>query len=432
MTVDNVEFNMDRIVVFGPGPKFKGGIANYNTSLAKALDRLNAGEIYIVSWTQQYPAIIPRDFIDRSSKADLLEGTNIKVHYITNYNNPATWNKTVRLIRELKPKMVIFQWAIAIQGLPLGYIAKKLKKIKGLEVVFDLHFVIQKEGSSVDNRFTRMGIKHAHSYVVHAYKTYNELKQLFPKKNFKLVEPGKPSAGIGTRVVKLYHPVYDMFKPDPDFDIDKVKKELNLRKYVFLFFGFIRKYKGLHDVIQAFARVAEQRDDVSLLIVGESFWQTLDTKKFSTRVKNAVFGAAKSIFLKKQDDEREYRPLELIDQLGIRSKTVVVNDFVPNEDVHIYFQVSDAIMLYYLTATPSGVESIGYNFKMPILATRVGHFPETVKDGYNGYLAEPGDISSMAAAMIRAIEKPIPREYVEETSREMSWANYVQAILNAR
>ena len=423
---------MQKIVVFGPGPKFKGGIANYNTSLAKALDRLNAGEIYIVSWTQQYPAIIPRDFIDRSSKADLLEGTNIKVHYITNYNNPATWNKTVRLIRELKPKMVIFQWAIAIQGLPLGYIAKKLKKIKGLEVVFDLHFVIQKEGSSVDTRFTRMGIKHAHSYVVHAYKTYNELKQLFPKKNFKLVEPGKPSAGEGTRVVKLYHPVYDMFKPDPDFDIDKVKKELNLRKYVFLFFGFIRKYKGLHDVIQAFARVAEQRDDVSLLIVGESFWQTLDTKKFSTRVKNAVFGAAKSIFLKKQDDEREYRPLELIDQLGIRSKTVVVNDFVPNEDVHIYFQVSDAIMLYYLTATPSGVESIGYNFKMPILATRVGHFPETVKDGYNGYLAEPGDISSMAAAMIRAIEKPIPREYVEETSREMSWANYAQAILNAR
>ncbi|MCK7536122.1 MAG: hypothetical protein MZV63_36605 [Marinilabiliales bacterium] len=132
------------------GPEFKGGIANYNTSLAKALDKLDVGEIYIVSWTQQYPAIIPRDFIDRSSKADLLEGTNIKVHYITNYNNPGSWNKTVRLIREIGPKMVIFQWAIAIQGLPLGYIAKRLSKIKGLEVVFDLHFVIQKEGSTID------------------------------------------------------------------------------------------------------------------------------------------------------------------------------------------------------------------------------------------------------------------------------------------
>ncbi len=423
---------MDKIVVFGPGPRFKGGIANYNTSLAKALDKLNVAEIYIVSWTQQYPAIIPRDFIDRSSKSDLLEGTNIKVHYITNYNSPLSWNKTVKLIRDIGPKMVIFQWAIAIQGLPLGYIAKKLSSIKGMEVVFDLHFVIQKEGSNIDKTFTRMGIRHAHSYVVHAYKTFDELKRLFPKKEFKLLDPGKPPVGKGKRVVKLFHPVYDMFKPDPEFDIEKEKRALNLNKHVFLFFGFIRKYKGLHDVIRAFAKVAERRNDVSLLIVGESFWQTLDTKKMSTRIKNAMFSAAKSVFLRKQDDERQYRPLELIEELGISDRVTVVNTFVPNEDVHKYFQVSDAIMLYYLTATPSGVESIGYNFKMPILATRVGHFPETVKDGYNGYLAEPGNIESMAEVMIKSIEKPIPRDHVAETSREMSWLNYANAILNER
>ena len=423
---------MDNIVVFGPGPKFKGGIANYNTSLAKALDKLDNAEIHIVSWTQQYPAIIPRDFIDRSSKSDLLEGTRIKVHYITNYNNPFSWRKTVRLIKEIGPKMVIFQWAIAIQGLPLGAIAKRLGRIKGLEVVFDLHFVIQKEGSKIDRIFTKMGIRHAHSYVVHAYKTYHELQKLFPKKSFKLIDPGKNFEGSGTRVVKLFHPVYDMFKPNENFNIHEEKEKLGLKENVFLFFGFIRKYKGLHDVIKAFAKVAEQRNDVSLLIVGESFWQTLDTKKTSTRIKNALFGAAKSIFLKKQDDERNYRPLELIDELGIKDKVTVVNTFVPNEDVHKYFQVSDVIMLYYLTATPSGVESIGYNFRMPMVATKVGHFPETVKDGYNGYLAEPGNIESMAEVMIKAIEKPIPRENVAETSREMSWANYAKAILYER
>ncbi len=423
---------MDKIVVFGPGPKFKGGIANYNTSLAKALDKLGVAEIHIVSWTQQYPAIIPRDFIDRSSRTDLLEGTGIRVHYITNYNNPASWQKTVSLIRSIGPKMVIFQWAIAIQGLPLGYIARKLAKGNNIEVVFDLHFVIQKEGSNIDKTFTRMGIRHAHSYVVHALKTFNELRQIFPQRPFRLVEPGKAPVGEGTRVVKLFHPVYDMFNPDPNFKREIVKEELHLKKYVFLFFGFIRKYKGLHQVIEAFAKVAAQRDDVSLLIVGESFWQTLDQKKVSTRIKNAVFGAAKSVFLRKQDDEREYRPLELIEKLGIRDQVTVVNDFVPNEDVHKYFQVSDAIMLYYLTATPSGVESIGYNFKMPILATRVGHFPETVIDGYNGYLAEPGDIESMAGVMLKAIDQPINREHVAETSRGMSWTNYATAILNER
>src|SRR5690554_3056993 len=113
---------MRKIVCFGAGPLFKGGLANYNTSLAKALDAKGNIEVHIVSWTQQYPSIIPRDFIDRKSKANLLEGTNIKVHYITNYNNPVTWNKTAALIKKSAPEKVIFQWSIAIQGLPLGRI----------------------------------------------------------------------------------------------------------------------------------------------------------------------------------------------------------------------------------------------------------------------------------------------------------------------
>ena len=417
------------IVCFGPGPMFKGGIANYNTSLAKAFDKMKDTDVHIVSWTQQYPAIIPRDFIDRKSKVDQLAGTGIKVHYITNYNNPLSWHATVKLIRSLKPQKVIFQWAIAIQGMPLGYIARKLKKNKDMEVFFDLHFVIQKEGSALDNFYTKKGIRHADAYVVHAYKTADELKQLFPKKQFEVLERRQKFIGKGIKVLKLYHPVYDMFQPDPEFDVKKAKKEMGLKKHVFLFFGFIRKYKGLHNVIKAFARLAEEHDDVSLLIVGESFWNTLDNKKLSTRLKNAVFGLAKKIFLKKQDDERNYQPLSLIDELGLKGKTHIVNDFVPNEMVHKYFQVSDNIMLFYLTATPSGIESIAYNFNMPMLATRVGHFTETIKDGYNGYLAEPENITSMTKVMRKAIEHPIPRENMAETSREMSWTNYAKEIL---
>ena len=220
-----------------------------------------------------------------------------------------------------------------------------------------------------------------------------------------------------------------MFKSDPNFNMETAKKEMGLKKHVFLFFGFIRKYKGLHNVIQAFARVASQRDDVSLLIIGESFWNTLDNKKISTRLKNATFGLAKKIFLKQQDNEQDYNPLALLDELNLKDNVFVRNDFVPNEEVPYYFQVSDSIMLYYLTATPSGVESIGYNFNMPMLATKVGHFPETVKDGYNGYLAEPDDLNSMAMQMIRSIEHPIDRQNVAATSRDMSWHNYAMEIL---
>lgn len=420
---------MSVIVAFGAGPKYKGGLANYNTSLAKAFDRQEDIETHIVSWTQQYPSIIPRDFIDRKSKHDLLEGTNIKVHYITNYNNPFSWKKTVNLILKLKPEKVIFQWSIAIQGLPLGYIAKWLKKKSDIQVLFDLHFVIQKENSIIDKRLTRFALSKADTFIVHSKKTGKELESIFPDKEFYYTQKFEERKSGKIQVIKLYHPVYNMFQADPELDKEKVKAELKLNKYVFLFFGFIRKYKGLHNAIKAFAKLADRRDDVSLLIVGESFWNTLDSKKLGTKIKNFLFSIVKLFIVKKKDDERNYRPLELVDELNIKNKVSINNDFVPNEEVNKYFQVSDAILLFYLYATPSGVESISYNFQVPICATNVGHFPETVKDGYNGYLAEDEDIDSMADAMEKIITHPIERSNIVETSKQMSWDNYAKAIL---
>ncbi len=425
-----VAFNMKRIVCFGPGPKFKGGISNYNTSLAKALAAQPDTEVHIVSWTQQYPAIIPREFVDKTSKVDLLADTNIKVQYITNYNNPFSWQETVRKIVELKPDIVVFQWSIAIQGLPLGYIARQLRKHKGIEVIFDMHFVVQKENSSIDRTFTKFGVSRAHTYITHAYNTVAELKRLFPQGNYLVNETGERSQHTEQQtVIKLYHPIYDLFKPNPEFDVAAFKKEHGLKENVFLFFGFIRKYKGLHNAIQAFHELAQKRDDVSLVICGESFWATLDNSKFSTKVKNFLFGIAKGIFLKKSDDEGDYNPLALIEDLQLQDKVLIKNEFVANEEVHKYFQISDVVLLFYLYATPSGVESLTYNFKMPIVAARVGHFPETIRDGFNGYLAEPENIADMARVMNLSLTQPISRENVEESTKSMSWANYAKAIL---
>ncbi len=420
---------MKKIVVFGPGPQFKGGIANYNTSLAKAMDRKEEVEVHIVSWIQQYPAIIPRDFIDRKSKTDQLAGTNIKVHTLLNYNRPVTWRKTVRFIRELQPDRVIIQWAIAIQGVPLRYLARQLRKT-GIRVFFDLHFVVQKENSNLDRMLTRRCIRFSDAYITHSMKTFDELRELIPEKDYRLCHLGDPPAQEGIPVLKLFHPVYDMFLKDDSFNVEAFKSSLGLKKHVFLFFGFIRKYKGLHNVIEAFNLVSQQRDDVSLLIVGELFWNTLDSKKFSTRLKNSTFRVAKKLFLKKQDDEQNYRPLDLIEKYDLQSRVVAITEFVPNEDVHKYFQTSDSITLFYSAATPSGVESMAYNFGMPILATNVGHFSETIKHGFNGYLAEADNCSSMADVMIQSIESPIPTENVYATSAEMSWDNYATAVLS--
>ena len=429
---------MGKIVCFGPGPRFKGGIANYNTSLAKTLDAETDHEIHIVSWTQQYPSIIPRKFEDTSSKTDFMEGSSIQIHYLTNYNNPFSWLQTAQFIAGLKPDKVIFQWAIAIQGLPMGVIARKLSMMSSTEVIFDLHFVQQKEGSKIDDLCTQYGIKPAHTYLTHSYKTVDELKSLFPNQRFIVNESGvrtgdntetTKETSSGKTVIKLYHPVYDLYAPDPAFNVKAFKKELGLNKHVFLFFGFIRKYKGLHMAIEAFSEVAKTREDVSFLICGEEFWTTLDPNKWTTKVKNILFSGLKMILLSKDSDEQNYRPLERIKSLGIEDRTVIINTFIPNEDVHKYFQVADSSILFYETATPSGVESLTYNFELPILATEVGHFPETIKDGYNGYLADATNIELMAQIMLKSIDQPIERKHVRKAAEKMSWTNYVQAIL---
>lgn len=433
------------IICFGPGPKFKGGIAQYNTALARALKDEGA-QVTIVSWTQQYPAIIPREFVDKASRSDFLEGYDIPVKYLTNWNDPRTWWATAKAIVALKPDKVIIQWYNPTQGIPLNTIAKYLRKhCKQTEILFDLHFVAAKEQSSLDARLTRMALRHGHSFIVHAYKTADELKALMPDRAFDLTLDGKRSgeyrvaSGESVRrhsphatrhsILKLYHPIYTLFKPDPSFDKEAWKAQHHLRKHVFLFFGFIRKYKGLHHCIEAFAELAKQRDDVSLMIVGERFWQTVDQTKLSTKLKNAVFGTMKKLFLKKADDERDYDPLALVDTLGLKDRTLVVDRFIPNEEVPPYFQAADTIVLFYETATPSGVESLSYNFKLPAVATRVGHFPETITDGFNGHLATPKDIADMVRVMNASIDKPIPRENVVEATKSMSWANYAKAVL---
>ena len=419
---------MTKIVVFGPGPGFKGGIANFNISLAKAFAMQEDTETHIVSWINQYPFFIPRDFNDDKSQTDLLEKKGVTVHYTMNYNRFGTWQKTYEKIVELNPDFVVFQWSNPIKAFPIGYLIRQLKANTTIRLIADLHFGNRKEYAKAVKWLTRYAIIYADAYVVHSYKTACEVKELFPDINFVLIEGSDNLTDHTDKpILKLYHPIYDMYAPDPNFNVIAQKNQLHLRKYVFLFFGFIAKYKGLHHALVAFAELTKIRNDVSLLIVGESTWQAPRDRK-RDRLKRMFSRKLRAQFLSQREDELHYRPLEIIDQLGIRDHVTVINEFVPNEDVYKYFQVSDASVLFYETATASGVESIAYNFKIPIVATRVGHFPESVKEGVTGYLANADDISSMTEAMLNIIEQPIPSENIETICKSMSWENYAKSI----
>ena len=383
--------------------------------------------MHLVSWTQQYPAIIPRDFKDRVSQKQPLANLGINEHYLLDYNRPASWFRTANVIANLNPALVVIQWSIALQGLPLATVVKLLRA-KGIEVFFDLHFVLQKEASLLDGFLSRYALSKADAFIVHSHKTTLELAELLPAKTLVIMTCNAPAKTGHSKVIELYHPVYDLFTPKANFDIEAYKQQHGLRQHVFLFFGFIRKYKGLHFCLEAFARLAQERNDVSLLIVGESFWKTLDQSKLSTRIKNMLFGLAKTIMRPSGQDESNYNPLSLIETYNLQDKVKVVNTFVADEQVYQYFQAADALLLFYEYATPSGVESMAYNFKKPILATAVGHFPETIKDGLNGYLAIPANVDSMANAMRTFLKHPINPDNVDMQAKNWTWANYARAI----
>jgi glycosyltransferase involved in cell wall biosynthesis len=311
----------------------------------------------------------------------------------------------------------------------MGVICRRLKKAKpALELIFDVHNVVQKENGKLDRILTRFALKSADTYIMHGQVTIDEFKDFLPELEFKVTDSGLRSRDMAT-VIRLFHPVYDMFKPKDDFDLAKAKEDLGLKTHVFLFFGFIRKYKGLHNAIKAFSLIAKKYPETSLLIVGESFWDTVDKTKWTTKTKQFVFNTARALLLRKGDSEQDYRPLDLIKELQLEEQVVVVNSFVANEEVYKYFQVSDEVVNFYEYATPSGVESIAYNFRKPILATSVGHFKYAIQDGENGYLAEANNIESMAEAMEKAILNPVSPEKIKEIALKLSWKKYSEAIL---
>ncbi|NNG26602.1 MAG: glycosyltransferase, partial [Ignavibacteriaceae bacterium] len=76
-------------------------------------------------------------------------------------------------------------------------------------------------------------------------------------------------------------------------------------------------------------------------------------------------------------------------KLGIEDKVKVVNEFVPNEEVAKYYEVSDIAILPYRSATQSGILNVAYGFNKPVIATDVGGLAEFVDEGETGFVVKP-------------------------------------------
>lgn len=138
-----------------------------------------------------------------------------------------------------------------------------------------------------------------------------------------------------------------------------------------LFFGRILKYKGLEILLSAFPLIKNQVPEARLLIAGEG----------------------------------DLRPYEA--QLAALKDVTIVNRWINDEEIAIYFRQANVLVVPYTDTSQSGVIPIAYSFKVPVVATRVGGIPEQVEDGKSGLLVSPGNIEQLADACIKLLVNPI-------------------------
>jgi glycosyltransferase involved in cell wall biosynthesis len=199
------------------------------------------------------------------------------------------------------------------------------------------------------------------------------------------------------------HPLYNIFGDKLDksearkFIEENYSVKFNSGK-VILFFGYIRKYKGLMYLIEAMKELGK---DVKLLVAGEFY-----------------------------DDEKPYR--EKIKESGLGENIVLLSDFMPDERVRYFFSACDCLVLPYTDATQSGIVQIAYYYDKTVIVTDVGGLSEVVINGKTGIIINPGNVNGITEAVKRFYGENLEEKFSENIKTEKlkySWENFTENIL---
>jgi glycosyltransferase involved in cell wall biosynthesis len=129
------------------------------------------------------------------------------------------------------------------------------------------------------------------------------------------------------------------------------------------------------------------------------------------------------------EDKQSY--VEQVNRLGIGDNVIVLDTYIPNEEVKYYYSAADVVALPYISATQSGIVQIAYNYDKPVIATDVGGLPEIVDNGKTGYIVPAEHPQALAEAIVRYFiedKEPEFSRYVQKKKGEYSWERFVETI----
>jgi glycosyltransferase involved in cell wall biosynthesis len=362
-----------RICFIAPVPPFQGGIAKYCYSLAKELEKRH--DLLLLSYARQYPALLygKKSQIDPDIDKESIRKEFRNLSFDIDSASPGSWRETARRIDAFSPQLVIIPWWVVYWGPMYLYLLLSLKR-KGIRVLFLCINVYEHEDTPLKKELTKFVLKRVAHFIVHSEQEKRQILEFHP----------------AARVTKHLLPLFtysELSLPQRQNDV------INL-----LFFGFVRRYKGLDLLLRALAMLKAEK--IKLRVAGQ-FWK----------------------------DKEEY--LRLVLELGISEMVQIEDGYISDEEMSRYFAGSDLVVLPYKRSITSGVIATAYGFRKPVLATRVGGFHEVIEDGSTGKLVAPDDAQALAEGIrwfIGNRTTDFAGNITRFTAQRMSWSSLVDRI----
>ena len=342
------------VVIIGPGYPLRGGLATFDQRLAREFIR-EGYDCTIYSFSLQYPDFLFPGTTQYSTDPPP-EGLTILSRI--NSINPLNWLSVGRELKKKRPDIIVVRYWLPLMGPALGAILRRVRRNRHTRIVAITDNIIPHEKRPGDRPFTRYFLNACDAFITMSEKVMTQLRQF---------QPTRPAR-------QVVHPLYDNFGEPIARDVARAllrKKGVAIddEDKVILFFGFIRKYKGLDIALQAMADQRVRDLGIKLLVAGEFY-----------------------------EDAAPYR--ELITRLNLGPSLLLRTDFIPDSEVRDYLCAADAVIQPYRAATQSGVTPLAYHFEKPMIVSNVGGLAALVPHEQVGLVAEP-EPAAMAAAMLR-------------------------------
>ncbi|MFO8129694.1 MAG: glycosyltransferase [Bacteroidales bacterium] len=372
--------NPRKVIIVGSAyPLRGGGIATFNERLAKAYQD-NGDHVIIYNFKLQYPGFLfpgKTQYSDEEPPEGLLIKTRI------NSINPLNWLRVGKEIREHNADLVIMRYWLPFMGPCLGTLARKIKKNRVSRIIAITDNVIPHEKRPGDKMLTRYFLKPVDGCVAMSRSVLNDLDRFDKKKPREL----------------CFHPLYDNFGDPVPRDVALERLGMEKDWHYLLFFGFVRDYKGLDLLLEAFADSRLRQLRLKLIVAGEFY-----------------------------TDSQPYH--EIVKKHGLTGRVIMDNAFIPNNEVYMYFCASDLVVQPYKEATQSGVTQVAYHFDKPMVVSNVGALPEMVPHNKVGYVVNPG-VREIAGAILDYFKNNKMQMFeanIKEEKKKYSWENMISAI----